>query len=182
VNKKICLFCGANPGNSKHIIQQVEELCDQLMANGFDLVYGGGKNGLMGIVANRFLANKRQVTGVRPEKLIKDEDAHDELAELIVVKDMYERKAKMVELSDAFIALPGGVGTLDEIIETFALFKIGYMGKPSGILNTDHYYDGLITLLESMVANGFLQDSVRQKLVIASSPSALLAGLNIIST
>lgn len=175
MNKKVCIFCGAKTGQSIKIIQEVEALCDMLIEQEYDLVYGGGKSGLMGIVADKFLAAKRQVIGIRPEKLIIDEDAHDELAELIVVKDMHERKAKMVDLSDVFIALPGGVGTLDEIVETFTLFKIGFIDKPSGILNIDGYYDGLITLLDSMVTNGFLAETAKDRLMIEAKPASLVA-------
>ncbi|MEL7219710.1 MAG: TIGR00730 family Rossman fold protein [Bacteroidota bacterium] len=175
MDKKICIFCGAKTGQSAQIIHEVEALCDLLIEQKYDLVYGGGKSGLMGIVADKFLAAKRQVIGVRPEKLIIDEDAHDKLAELIVVKDMHERKAKMVDLSDVFVALPGGVGTLDEIVETFTLFKIGFIDKPSGILNVDGYYDGLITLLDRMVTNGFLDETAKNRLMIEAKPTTLVA-------
>lgn len=113
----ICVFCGANLGKSATIISQVEKLMDLLIAQNATLVYGGGRTGLMGLIADRFLEAEAPVIGVRPTKLIEDEDAHAGITQMIVVKDMFERKAKMMELADVFIALPGGVGTLDEMIE-----------------------------------------------------------------
>lgn len=169
----VCIFCGANSGNSALIINQARELCQLLVSKEFNLVYGGGNKGLMGLVANEFLLAGREVIGVRPEKLIKDENVHDGLTELIVVEDMQQRKKKMVELSDVFIALPGGVGTLDEIIETYTLLKIGFINKPSGILNTANYYNGLMTLLDTMASSEFLTMKGRQELIFGSSPKDL---------
>jgi len=180
MNKKVCIFCGANTGTSNQVINHAEELCDLLINLDFDLVYGGGKTGLMGIIADKFLQNDKEVIGVRPRKLIADEDAHQNLKTLIETKSMQERKSKMIELSDVFIALPGGVGTLDEIIETFTLLKIGFIDKPSGILNTENYYDGLKRLLNNMVDNQFLNHQNKSKLIFASNPIELLTQLNIL--
>lgn len=180
MRKKVCIFCGANKGLSTTIIKQAEELCDLLIENDFDLVYGGGRTGLMGIVADKFLKENQRVIGVRPEKLIKDEDCHQGLTELIVVETMQDRKSKMIELGDFFIALPGGMGTLDEIIESFTLFKIGFIDKPSGILNSANYYDGLKILVNTMVDNGFLKKEAKEKLVFSSTPKELLCQLNIL--
>lgn len=148
---------------SKHLIQE-----------NFDLVYGGGITGLMGVVAEEFLKAGKEVIGVRPEKLIKDEAVKDNLSKLIVVKDMYDRKSKMVELSDLFIALPGGVGTLDEIIEVFTLLKIGFINKPCGIFDPDNYYNGLQVLLDRMVEDGFLSNEDMSLLKICDDPKELL--------
>lgn len=177
MRKKVCIFCGANEGKSEEIIRQSKEICQLLIEKKCDLVYGGGKTGLMGIIANEFLNAKCEVIGVRPSKLIADEDAHSGLSKLIVVETMADRKDKMTELSDFFIALPGGVGTLDEIIETYTLQKIGFISKPSAILNSNGYYDGLIDLLDKMVDKGFLNTSARQKLVLEKSPKEVVEAL-----
>jgi len=180
MSKRVGIFCGAKSGTDNHIIDQSKVLCDLLIQNGYDLVYGGANIGLMGIIADRFLQGGREVIGIRPRGLIEDEGSHDGITEMIVVDSMHERKAKIIELSDVFIALPGGVGTLDEIIETFTLFKIGFIDKPSGLLNTLNYYDGLKLLLDTMVNRGFLDSEARQNLAIADSPEALLAQLGIL--
>ena len=174
MSKKVCIYCGANTGNSKEIVQQTKRLCDLLIQQDFDLVYGGGKTGLMGIIATHFLANGRTVIGVRPEKLIQDEDQKEGLTEMIVVKDMHERKGKMIALSDAFIALPGGVGTLDEIIDVYTQVKIGFLDKFCGILNVNDYYKGLEILLKNMVEFGFLTKEGHGLLAIADSPEELM--------
>lgn len=178
-NKTICIFCGANPGSSPAIIEAAKELCDLLIQHQCDLVYGGSATGLMGIIADRFLDGGRKVIGIRPEKLIADEASHQGLTDLIVTDNMSDRKAKMIEMSDVFIALPGGTGTLNEIIETFTLHKIGFINKPSGILNTDNFYRGLDVLLDNMVRHGFLQAEAKEMMVIEDVPRSLLKGLGI---
>lgn len=179
MSKKVGVFCGANKGNSEIIIKQAEELCNLLISYDYDLVYGGGVAGLMGLIANKFLENGKKVIGISPKKFIIDEDVHKGLTELIITKDMAERKTKLFELSDVFIALPGGIGTLDEIIETYTLHKIGFTNKRSGILNSDNYYKGLEHLLKNMVDKEFLKESSRLDLAMASSPTELLKQLNI---
>ena len=181
MTKRVCIFCGAKTGNSIEIVNQVKLLCDLLIDAEFDLVYGGGKTGLMGIIANRFLEKERKVIGIRPKKLIQDEDGHMGLTELIIVDSMSERKVKMVELGDIFIALAGGIGTLDEIIETFTLYKIGFINKLSAILNTSNFYAGLEQLLNNMVDKNFLRKEEKSKLVIASDPRELVRQLGIVN-
>ena len=173
----ICIFCGANKGRSSVIVQQVEALCDLLIEREFDLVYGGGGTGLMGIIAEKFLNAGRKVIGVRPKRLITDEDAHENLTELVVTTSMSERKDKMTELSDAFIALPGGIGTLDEIIEVLTLEKIGYIRKPSAFLNTEGYYDHLKAFVGHMVQNGYLTAEAAEQFRFESSPQELMESL-----
>lgn len=182
MKQRVCIFCGANTGTSQEIVNQAKELCKLLIDRDFDLVYGGGKTGLMGIIANEFLNRGKEVIGVRPKKLIKDEDAYEGLTNLIVVDSMQERKSKMVDLSDVFIALPGGIGTLDEIIETFTLFKIGFIDKPSGVLNTANYYKGLEILLEEMTEKQFLTHQARAGLVIDPTPKDLLGKMGILKS
>ena len=143
------------------------------------MVYGGGGKGLMGTIADRFIQRGSTVIGVRPSMLIENEETHSGITELIEVDTMQERKAKLIELSDLFIALPGGVGTLDEIIETYTLNKIGFITKPSGILNTDGFYNDLIRLLDKMTSFQFLKASEKDLLKIASHPRALMSLLNL---
>lgn len=174
MNKKIGIYCGANTGTSPEIILQTKQLCSLLIQQEYDLVYGGGKTGLMGIIAQEFLSHGREVIGVRPQKLIEDEDQHEGLTQMIVVHGMSERKAKMIDLSDAFIALPGGVGTLDEIIDVYTQVKIGFLDKPCAILNVNNYYEGLKVLLKHMVGMGFLTEKGHGLLQIGDSPEAVM--------
>lgn len=170
----VCIYCGAHSGNSESIVTQARELAALLANRGYDLVYGGGNSGLMGIVANEFLQAERKVVGIRPQKLIKDEFAHPGIDELIVVLDMHERKQKMIEMADIHIALPGGAGTLDELIEVYTQTKIGFVEKTCAILNTDHYYDELLQFLDKMVRFAFLKPEHRELLVVAASPPELV--------
>lgn len=179
MNKKVCIFCGANSGKSNHILNQTILLCDILIRSGYSLVYGGGGKGLMGKIANRFIQKGSPVIGVRPKRLIENEETHTNITELIEVNTMQERKSKMIELSDLFIALPGGIGTLDEIIETFTLNKIGFTDKQSGILNTGGFYNDLLNQLEKMTAYGFLTENEKYLLKVANNPKALVDSLNI---
>lgn len=179
MNKKVCIFCGANTGTSNEITNQAVLLCDLLITSGFGLVYGGGGKGLMGIIANRFIENGSPVIGVRPKMLIENEETHSNITALIEVNTMQERKSKLIELSDLFIALPGGIGTLDEIIETFTLNKIGFTPKQSGILNTNGFYNDLVKQLEKMTSLGFLKESEMKLLQVASNPRELVKLLDI---
>ena len=172
---KICIFCGANRGNDPRIIEAVEELMDLLLAQGSTLIYGGGKTGLMGLIADRFIVAGQPVIGVRPKKLIEDEAAHLGIDEMMVVESMFERKAKMMELADVFIALPGGVGTLDEIIEVYTQVKIGFTDKLCTILDVDGYYEGLDILLRQMITKGFLKEADRPLLHFHQKPDTLAA-------
>ncbi|HMQ49672.1 MAG TPA: TIGR00730 family Rossman fold protein [Saprospiraceae bacterium] len=177
MSKRACLFCGANTGASATIVEETQALCDLLIAHDYDLVYGGGRDGLMGVIAEQFLKADRQVIGVRPLKLIKEEPPHEAISTLIAVEDMFERKQRMMELSDVFIALPGGIGTLDEIIEAYTHFKLGYTHKFCGILNTGNFYGGLNDLLNHMVEKAFLKQEDKEKLVFSSTPRDLMAAI-----
>jgi len=174
---KIAIFCGANPGKDPIILEQATRLVDLLAAQNFDLIYGGGDFGLMGLIADRFLEHGQTVIGIRPRRLIEQENAHKGISEMIVVEDMFERKAKLMELADAFISLPGGIGTLDEMVEVFTHIKIGYYQKFCGALNTNNYYEGLSIMLDRMVNDHFLSAKDRQILCLASSPEKLVAHL-----
>ncbi len=177
MNKRICIFCGANPGNNPNITRQTHQLCDLLIENDFDLVYGGGKDGLMGLIADRFLAAGKKVIGIRPEKLIEGEGSHTGLTKMIVVKDMHERKAQMMDEADVFVSLPGGIGTLDEMLEVYTQVKIGFVDKFCGVLNTDNYYEGLKLLFANMVQHDFLKAKDQLILEVADSPQQLLESI-----
>lgn len=165
-------------GTSPAIISEVDILIQSLIDTGYDLVYGGGKDGIMGHIADKFLAANQQVIGIRPEKLIADEPPSEDLTELIVVKDMYERKALMIEQSDIFIGLPGGIGTLDEVLEVFTHVKIGYIDKFCAVLNFKGFYDGLDQMLDQMVTDGFLKSKEKELLTFAPTAEALMNSLN----
>ncbi len=153
---KICVFCGSNEGNDTMIIDVSKQLGKKLAKNNITLVYGAAKIGVMGVVAKAALKKKGQVIGVIPEFLKNKEVVHLGLNELITTQNMHERKLKLHEISDGFIALPGGIGTLEELFEIFTWLQLGLHSKPIGLLNINHFYDDLIGLLENMVRKGFL--------------------------
>lgn len=173
--KSVCIFCGANTGNDLGLIQASQDLCHQLVDEGFHLIYGGGRAGLMREVADIFLAAGREVIGIRPEKLITDEPPHEEITKMMTVRDMFERKKLMMDLSDLFIALPGGAGTLDEIMEVFTHVKIGFVNKVCALYNYEGFYDDFERQLEKMVQFEFLTVSGKNQLVIASDPNELIS-------
>ena len=174
MKKRVCLFCGSQYGNSEIILEQVNLLCEELVTKGYELVYGGGKNGLMGFVADIFLKHNREVIGVRPKKLITEEGIHEKLNKLIVVEDMFERKKKMIGLADTFITLPGGVGTIDELFDVFTQKKIGFNNKVCAVFNPDGFYNELDSQLETMVKFGFLKAEDKTRLIIESDIDTLL--------
>lgn len=141
---------------------------------GIELIYGGAKVGLMGALANAALAEGGRVVGIIPRGLVAKEIAHDGLPELFVTDSMHERKSRMIELADAFIALPGGFGTYDELFEVITLGQIGFHEKPSGLLNTAHYYDPLAALLEHTIAKGFASRDHAHLWMMEEDPDRLL--------
>lgn len=146
-----------------------------LAASNIDLVYGGGNIGLMGIIANEMLDRGAKVTGVIPQALMKKEVGHLDLTKLFVVKDMHERKAMMAELSDGFIAMPGGMGTLEELFEVLTWSQLGLHDKPIGLLNVDGFYDALLDFMQHLVSQRFLKPEHADLLVHADTPEELLA-------
>ena len=150
----ITVYLGANEGNDPGLRKAVEELGTWIGCSGNALVYGGSKSGLMGAIADSVLAAGGDVTGVEPEFFIKDEFQHNGLTELIVTKDMTERKRKMIELGDAFIAFPGGTGTLEEIAEVMSKVSLKHLNAPCILYNLNGYYDDLKALLEHMIDKG----------------------------
>ena len=172
--KRIAVFCGASSGSDTIYTSQARELGKVLAHSNIELVYGAAKIGVMGAVAEGALAAGGKAIGVIPHFLRSKEVAHEELTELILVDTMHERKAKMNELSDAVIALPGGFGTLEELFEMLTWAQLGLHRKPIGLLNTNGYYNDLITMIDSMVAKGFLNEMNRGMLLVSDDINELL--------
>jgi uncharacterized protein (TIGR00730 family) len=159
--KSLCVFCGSNPGRRPVYLDAVRELATVLAEEGIRVVYGGAHVGTMGALADAALAAGGQVVGVIPEHQVGEEVAHRGLTELHVVGSMHERKALMAELSDGFVALPGGLGTLEEFAEIVTWAQLGLHRKPTGLLNTAGYYDGLLQFLDHAVHERFLREQDR---------------------
>ena len=168
--KSICVFCGSSYGALEAYADIARETGRAIAEQGYTLVYGGAKVGLMGTVADAALAAGGKVIGVLPRSLQDKEIGHEGLSELHLVDSMHERKAMMADLSDAFIALPGGVGTLEEIFEVWTWGQLGYHKKPCGFLNAESYYDHLIAFLDHQTEQGFTKQVMRDMAQIASSP------------
>jgi len=172
--KSVCVFCGSHPGDDPAYEEAARTLGETLAEAGIELVYGGGHVGLMGSVADAALAAGGEVTGVIPKALVDREIAHTGLTRLHVVGSMHERKAMMSELSEGFVALPGGTGTLEEFFEVLTWAQLGEHGKPCGLLNVAGYYDPLLAVFDHMVNKGFLGDAHRALVLLESEPRALL--------
>ena len=172
--RRICVFTGSRRGALPAYAEAANGLARDLFARGFGLVYGGGKVGLMNVIADAVLDLGGHVTGVIPDALVSKEVAHTGLSELRVVNSMHERKALMAELSDGFIALPGGIGTMEEFFEVLSWAQLGIHNKPCGLLNAAGYYDPLITFLDGAVAQDFVKPKHRALLIVESEPVALL--------
>jgi uncharacterized protein (TIGR00730 family) len=172
--QRICVYAGSSPGRDPAYAETAAELARLLASRGIGVVYGGGKVGLMGILADTALEAGGEVIGVIPQDLIDREIGHPGLTELHVVGSMHERKALMAELSDAFIALPGGAGTLEELIEIYTWSQLGLHRKPMGVLNVSGYYDGLAALLDHAVHEGFVRERNREAMHFATTPAELL--------
>ncbi|MDN6855743.1 TIGR00730 family Rossman fold protein [Pseudomonas sp. CAN2814] len=175
--RSICVFCGASPGATPIYQEAAEALGRHLAENGIQLVYGGGAVGLMGMVANAALAAGGEVIGIIPQSLKDAEVGHSGLTRLEVVDGMHARKARMAELSDAFIALPGGLGTLEELFEVWTWGQLGYHAKPLGLLEVNGFFDPLLTFLDHLVQERFVRQPHRDMLQRASSPAELVDAL-----
>ncbi len=173
-NLTICVFAGSSPGARPEYTAAASALGKLLGKAGIRVIYGGGNIGLMGELADATLLAGGRIIGVIPEALVEKELAHQGLTKLIIVRGMHDRKARMAELANAFIALPGGAGTLEELFEVWTWSQLGYHNKPIGILNIAGYYEPLITLIDHLVAERFLNKDYRQQLCIASEPEELL--------
>lgn len=172
--KRICVFCGSNPGASPVYAEAARALAETLAERGLGLVYGGGNVGLMGVLADAALAAGVPVTGVIPHALVAREVAHQGLTEQRVVGSMHERKALMAELADGFIALPGGIGTLEELFETWTWAQLGLHAKPIGLLDVAGYYGDLLRFLDHVVAERFLHPDHRSTVLVEADPGRLL--------
>lgn len=164
--KRIAIFCGSKLGSDSTYAEATKELVSALVDKGIEIVFGGGAVGLMGVVADTAIEKGGTITGVIPDKLYEMEVAHTGLTKLYRVKDMHERKALMADLSDGFIALPGGVGTLEEMTEVMTWAQIGYHSKPCAFLNTNGYYNHFISFFDHMEAEGFLYKSLKEQAIV----------------
>jgi uncharacterized protein (TIGR00730 family) len=174
---RVCVFCGSSAGDSPLYRQHAERLADVMLAREIDLVYGGGCVGLMGILADAMLAGGGHVIGVIPDALVAREVAHLGLPDLRVVSSMHERKAVMASLADAFLALPGGFGTFEELFEALTWTQLGLHAKRCGLLNVGGFYDPLLALLDESARAGFLKPENRLLLDAATDPETLLDAL-----
>lgn len=175
--RSVCVFCGASTGVTPVYREAAVALGQAIAQRGLTLVYGGGAVGLMGIVADAALAAGGEVIGIIPVSLQRAEIAHPGLTRLEVVDGMHARKARMAELSDAFIALPGGLGTLEELFEVWTWGQLGYHGKPLGLLEVNGFYEKLTGFLDHVVGEGFVRPHHRAMLQVEAQPDALLTAL-----
>ena len=172
--RRVCVYAGSNPGSHPAYAEAARAMATTLAERGIGLVYGGGRVGLMGVLADTILEAGGEAIGVMPQALIDREIGHRGLTELRVVDSMHERKAQMARLSDAFVAVPGGIGTLEELIEVYTWSQLGIHHKPCGVLNVRGYYDHLAAFLDHAVGDGFLRPQHRAVLSVASDPAELL--------
>jgi hypothetical protein len=179
--KKICVYCGSSPGKSPEYINCARLLAKELVARNIGLVYGGASVGLMGEIANTVLADGGEVIGVIPQSLVDKEVSHNGLTELKIVDSMHERKAIMAKISDGFIALPGGLGTIEELFEVLTWSQLGFHKKPCALLNIKHYYNGLSTFLDHAVEEQFVKPIHREMLLVDDDPSKLLDAMLVYS-
>jgi len=176
--KRICVFCGSSSGTNSVYKDAALELGNLIAENNIELVYGGGNVGLMGFIADSVLGKNGKVTGVIPHFLAQKEVGHKGLSKMIFVDSMHERKQKMSELADGFIAMPGGFGTLEELAEILTWAQLGLVTKPIGILNVNGYYDNLLLMLDHMVAETFLKMENRNMLIAKDNSQELLTTMN----
>ncbi len=176
--KSICVFCGSSPGNKTTFEFSARELGLNIGLHKINLVYGGGQNGLMGAVANGALKNGGKVIGVIPRHLVEREKGHKGLTDLIVVENMYERKRKMIDLADAFVVLPGGVGTLDETFEILTYKQLGIHNKPIILLDVENYWKGFNDILNTTIHFGFTSPTIKNLYQIVFSPNEVFSFLD----
>lgn len=175
--KSICVYCGSSFGNQTLYAEAARATAGALVRHNLALVYGGGNVGLMGVIANEMLRLGGDVTGVIPQALMDKEVGHKGLTRIHVVKDMHERKAMMAELSDGFIALPGGIGTLEELFEMLTWSQLEFHRKPIGVLNVDGFYAGLIGFMQHLVDTGFVKAEQAALMMHETEAGALITRL-----
>lgn len=176
--KSICVFCGSNSGKGVNHLLAAQSLGKIIAKGNMTLVYGGGNVGIMGELANTVLKYNGKVTGVIPEDLVSREAALHDVSDLRIVKSMHERKALMSELSDGFIAMSGGIGTLEEFFEIWTWAQLGIHSKPIGVLNIDNYYDLLIKFINKSVDEGFVKDENLDMIIVEKEPQILIDKMN----
>ena len=176
--KHLAVYCGSAPGNKAVFAEAARATARAMVSHGVELVYGGGRLGLMGLIADCVLELGGRVDVVIPEALIDLEVAHTGVTELHRVETMHERKAKMTDLADAFLALPGGIGTLDELFDAWSWNALGYHSKPFCLLNVEGFWDGLVEFMDHATRSGFLSQQRRKQLLVASSPDEALEMLD----
>lgn len=172
--RNICVYCGSNAGGREDYADSAKKLAAELVARDLGLIYGGSSTGIMGVLADAVLEAGGQVRGIMPRALVHKEIAHGGLTELRVTGTMHERKAMMAEMSDGFIALPGGFGTLEEIVEILTWGQLQLHEKPCGLLNVADYYDHLLRFVAHAQEEGFLDPQHKEMLLVANDPSELL--------
>jgi hypothetical protein len=165
--KRLAVYCGSSMGADPSFADAARAIGEEMARRGIGLVYGGGRLGLMGVVADAVLQGGGEVHGVIPQALIDLEVAHRGVSELHVVTTMHERKAKMTELTDAFVALPGGIGTFDELFEAWTWNALGYHAKPFALLNVAGFWDGMVSFLDHATQSGFMSATRREQLIVA---------------
>jgi len=175
--RRICVYCGSRPGEDPRLLPIARAVGSAIGKRGWGLVYGGSRAGLMGAVADGALEAGAEVIGVLPHGLDRREVAHTGLTEMRYCRTMHERKALFVELADAFVTIPGGIGTLDEMFETLTWAYLGIHRGPVGLLNPNGYYDGLLAFLERAVGDGLVSDAARDLLLVETNAAALFAPL-----
>ncbi len=176
--KSIGVFCGSSIGAKEIYSQKAKELGELMVAQKMDLIYGGGDVGLMGVIADAVLAKGGNAIGVIPTDLLNKEVGHSSLTKMHVTDNMSDRKNLINKLSDAFIAMPGGFGTLDEVMEVLTYFQLGFSNKPVAFLNVEGFYDPVITLFDNILAEKFMKAEHRNNVIFESEPEALLKAIN----
>ncbi len=173
----VAIFCGATLGNDPKLVESARTMCQGLAEMGLNLIYGGGLDGLMREAANIFLEEGRDVIGIRPEHLIPKEPPDPRISKMMIVRDMFQRKLMMMELADLFVALPGGAGTLDEILEIYTHRKLQYIDKICAVLNVDEFYQPLADQMNHMVSKGFLTQESNKLLLFEPGVDPLLTSI-----
>jgi uncharacterized protein (TIGR00730 family) len=181
LKKSICIFCGASTGEGDAYIELARSFGALLALQKRTLVYGGGNRGLMGVLATSAMAHGGEVIGVIPERLVVAETAHQGVTRLEVVQTMHERKARMAELSDAFVSLPGGIGTLEEFFEMWTGMQLGYHGKPLALLNAQQFWSPLVDFLQHMMRAGFVRQAFLDTLLLSDDGEDLLRRIDAFS-
>jgi len=174
IMKKITIYCGSNKGKNPVYEEGAKDLANEMVKRSLALVYGGGNDGQIGMIVDAMLEAGMEVYGIIPQKLVDIEVAHRGLTELTVVETMRDRKWLMAEKGDGFIAMPGGIGTFEELFEIMTLNQLAYISKPLGLYNVNGYYDGLITFLQHSAKEGFLHQAQLDQLIVSSDPAELL--------